>query len=69
MRPRHDKPTGKPVELRLSAARLRLASEIARRRRGGPDGRGLPGADPCPVTPDRPLDLSGGAAAALAFDD
>lgn len=69
MTPRHDRPTGKPVELRLSAARLRVARESARRRRGGPDGRGLPGADPCPVTPDRPLDLSGGAAAALAFDD
>ncbi|WP_308815389.1 hypothetical protein [Sphingomonas sp. GV3] len=69
MTPRHDKPTGRPVELRMSAARLVFARGIARRRRGGPDVRGLPGADPCPVTPDRPLDLSGGAAAALEFDD
>ena len=33
-------------------------------RRGGE-----PGGEPCPVEPNRPLDQSGGAAAALEFGD
>lgn len=37
------------------------------RRRRGKSG-GLPDGAPCPVTPDRPLNLSGGAAAPLEFD-
>jgi hypothetical protein len=37
-----------------------------RRRRPRPD---LPEPDGVPVRPDRPLNLSGGAAAALEFDD
>jgi len=40
-----------------------LKSRILKRR----DDRGE--SEPCPVMPHRPLDLSGGAAAALEFDD
>ena len=61
---------------RLSPAeRLRLAREktfvrrmVERLRRGPRRPGGEPG-ESIPVQPDRPLDLSGGAAAALAFDD
>ena len=41
----------------------RLAERIRHRRR--PDGEA---GESVPVAPDRPLDLSGGAAAALEFD-
>lgn len=37
-------------------------------RRPRPRAGGGPQGDPCPVKPDRPLTLSGGAAAALEFD-
>ena len=56
-----------------STGRLRMAQERAnlksvwnrlRRPPGRPDGEG----EPAPVRPDRPLDLSG-AAAALEFDE
>ena len=58
-----------------SEDRLRIAQErtfarrLADRPRPGrkrPDGET---GEPCPVDPNRPLDLSGGAAAALEFDD
>jgi hypothetical protein len=60
---------------RTSEERLRIARDKAfvrqmnerlRRGRKRPDDES---GESVPVTPDRPLDLSGGAAAALAFDD
>jgi len=62
MRPRHDSSGGKPsrqLNVLVRAVKTRL-----RRRRDGSLGD-----EPCPVEPNRPLDLSGGAAAALEFDD
>jgi hypothetical protein len=66
--PRHDplpealKAQGVPVVVvRAVAARL----QASKRRKGRRDSDG----EPCPVRPDRPLDLSGGAAAALEFGD
>ena len=72
MRPRHDPlprvPAGTPAFRR--ARKRNLAAWLTARigRRGG-DAQGEPGGEPVPVRPDRPLDLSGGAAAALAFDE
>ncbi|MBI0473881.1 hypothetical protein D9601_00700 [Sphingomonas sp. MA1305] len=57
------------AEERLRIARDKaFARRLADRMRRRPP-RGEAGGDPCPVTPDRPLDLSGGAAAALEFGD
>lgn len=47
----------------------RTLAERIRRARRGRDGRDLEGGEGVPVTPDRPNNLSGGAAAALEFDD
>ncbi|AOW22291.1 hypothetical protein AVM11_18770 [Sphingomonas melonis TY] len=70
MRPRHDPPSGRPVELSLAEALDTFArSWASRRRRHTPRRRGEPGGEPCPVEPNRPLDQSGGAAAALEFGD
>ncbi len=52
-------------QLRAAQARgfmQRLAESLRR-------GRKKPGGEAVPVRPDRTLDLSGGAAAALEFDD
>ena len=52
-------------QLRAAQARgftQRLAESLRR-------GRKKPGGEAVPVKPDRPLDLSGGAAAPLKFDD
>lgn len=51
----------------MAGAGSALARALALRGRR-PGSPGQPGSEPCPVTPDRPLDLSGGAAATLAFD-
>ncbi|MEH3158001.1 MAG: hypothetical protein PGN08_03190 [Sphingomonas taxi] len=61
MAPRHDPPQGRVRDLFARALGLRN-----RRRRPGKPGE--PGGESCPVEPNRPLDLSGGAAAALEFD-
>lgn len=56
---------------RLTAVqRLRIAQRqrFVRRLRG-PKRPGGEAGEAVPVRPDRPLDLSGGAAAALEFDD
>lgn len=45
-----------------------LVRRIAHRLRRGKRPGGETG-EPCPVEPNRPLDLSGGAAAALEFDE
>ncbi|AXJ94724.1 MULTISPECIES: hypothetical protein [unclassified Sphingomonas] len=68
MTPRHDSPTGEAVELAWSEARGLVLRIFTARRRRSMRRPGQPGADPCPVTPNHPLDLSGGAAAALEFD-
>ena len=73
-RPRADMPLGRPafspklVDLKLAPGlRLTLISVIDRiNRKRGP---GHPEGEACPVEPNRPLNLSGGAAAALEFDD
>jgi len=44
-----------------------VRTAVKRGRR--PDARGGEAGEPVPVNPNRPLDLSGGAAAALEFDD
>ena len=73
LRPRHD-----PVsDLQPGSASAQRAAErnivaqiqarLGRRRGRKPDGEA--GGELCPVEPNRPLDLSGGAAAALEFDD
>ncbi len=53
---------------RKLAAHLRLVVESAAKGRNRKPGRGMPESDACPVAPDRPLNLSGGAAAPLEFD-
>ena len=73
-RPRADIPLGRPdfpstlADLKLAPGlRLTLKSVIGRiNRKRGP---GHPEGEPCPVGPNRPHNLSGGAAAALEFDD
>ena len=65
MRPRHDPPPRKPSFARASAAFVRSITKRGPRRPRDGDA----GGDPCPVEPNRPLDLSGGAVAALEFDD
>ena len=67
VRPRHDPPpkgqaatSGVPILARLR----RFGRKPGPKRPGKDDG----GGEPCPVKPDRPLNLSGGAAAALEFD-
>lgn len=69
MTPRHDPPRGRKPRASMAGAGSALARALALRgRRRRPGSPGQPGSEPCPVTPDRPLDLSGGAAATLAFD-
>ena len=69
MRPRHDPVPKVPAGLQTARRMVEKAflAEIlrraGRRRPGDADG-----GEPCPVEPNRPLDLSGGAAAALDFD-
>ena len=60
MRPHHD-----PLPSRTGKQPVSAIMRITSRRRppGKTDG------EACPVKPDRPLDLSGGAAAALEFGD
>ncbi len=59
-----------PIEAALAklppVVRLVLSSVVNRtiRKRGSGDAAG----EPCPVEPNRPLNLSGGVAAALEFD-
>ena len=68
--PRHDHVPPSPA-IRAALAReradgRRLVARMKRRfgkRRDGGEG------ETCPIEPTRPLDLSGGAAAALTFDD
>ena len=75
MTPRHDLlprvRAGESPARRFS--RQRLAEAIRKSlggKRGGVNRRDREeGGEPCPVRPNRPLDLSGGAAAALEFDD
>ncbi|MFA5969753.1 MAG: hypothetical protein WC816_11005 [Sphingomonas sp.] len=56
------------VDLRLAPGlRLILSSVVG--RRSGKRGPGKPEGEACPVKPDRPLNLSGGAAEALEFDE
>lgn len=50
------------------AAHLRLVLESVTIGRNRKPGRGTPESDACPVVPNRPLNLSGGAAAPLEFD-
>ena len=66
MTPRHDPPRGRKPRPVAPHARSMARLIEARRRRGRdrPDA----GGEPCPVEPNRPIDLSGGAAAALEFD-
>ncbi|TPG13642.1 hypothetical protein [Sphingomonas oligophenolica] len=70
MMPHHDTgrdDVGRFARLFGRADPYRLAAVLKRRprkRRGKDDD----GHEPCPVEPNRPLDLSGGAAAALEFD-
>ena len=65
MRPRHDPSPTTPQGPKSSLLARLARAAIKRGRRGGRDT----GEEPCPVEPNRPLDLSGGAAAALEFDD
>ena len=74
MHPRHD-PVPKVPAGRYagrSFAETALMAKVMRRVRRGPAFKGRPdvadGGEPCPVESNRPLDLSGGAAAALEFD-
>ena len=64
MRPHHDPLPGNKRPARVSVALARAAARALRPRRG-PEGEA---GETCPVRPDRPLDRSGGAAAALPFD-
>lgn len=60
-----------PIELLALqlAPRIRLVLATAARGVNKKRGPGQAESDPCPVAPNRPLDLSGGAAAALEYDD
>ncbi|MBX9861035.1 MAG: hypothetical protein K2Y20_15805 [Sphingomonas sp.] len=62
-------PVAQAVVSRRLAPGMRLvilsAVNKARKKRGPGPTEG----EPCPVAPNRPLDLSGGAAAALEYDD
>lgn len=72
--PRGDRPGGRPpfssrlVTIEQVVGRRFVRSSVAKRRNKKPNP-GTPESDACPVEPNRPLDLSGGAAAALEFDD
>lgn len=72
--PRADRPFDRPpfsamlVELKLAPG-LRLVLSSVAGRTGRKRGPGHAEGEPCPVVPNRPLNLSGGAAAALEFDD
>lgn len=69
MTPRHDPPRGRRTPLSLGASLDAVARSWALRQpRRKPRRPDAPGGEPCPVEPNRPLDLSGGAAAALDFD-
>lgn len=70
--PNHDRSGRRDSRDRLAFARSRargdsLFATLMLRFHKRRDDRGE--GEPCPVTPNRPLDLSGGAAAALEFDD
>lgn len=73
MRPRHDPlpkvPAGSETFRRARKRNLAAWLMTRLRRPPGADRDGEPGGEPVPVGPDRPLNLSGGAAAALAFDE
>jgi hypothetical protein len=63
-RPPRPDPVGRPSRRRSHLATLALVAMLARRRKGkDPDRGGVP------VEPNRPNTLTGGAAAALEFDD
>ena len=72
MRPRHDPapkvPAGYETARRAAERALHdhVWAKLSHLRRRGDDSDG---GEPCPVEPNRPLNLSGGAAAALEFDD
>jgi hypothetical protein len=68
MRPRHDPTSGFRRPILARAALMALVRTAVKRGRR-PDARGGEAGEPVPVNPNRPLDLSGGAAAALEFDD
>ncbi|WP_375398679.1 hypothetical protein [uncultured Sphingomonas sp.] len=61
MRPRYDR---QPEHTSLG----RLAKQALSRKRKRPGGH-TAGDDPIPVEPNRPNNLTGGAAAALEFDE
>ncbi|MDQ2892512.1 MAG: hypothetical protein M3R64_05415 [Pseudomonadota bacterium] len=69
MRLHHDLPSRiDPSAFARAAVQAAIAKAARRTGRRRPDAPGE-ASEPCPVGPDRPFDLSGGAAATLAFDD
>ena len=69
MRPRHDPPGKRGTSPARGTSLARSLVERLKRRGRRPGGSDVADGEPCPVDPDRPLDLSGGAAAALTFED
>ncbi|TPG22327.1 hypothetical protein EAH87_00435 [Sphingomonas koreensis] len=68
--PSHDLPWRRGADNRLWSAEklgrfLANAARLRKKRRGGPGNND----EPVPVEPNRPNTLTGGAAAALEFDD